>query len=261
MNYNIHIGAFTGRFNIFDVQEEQMKTVLAAYLEGRGRVTLSGQTYYFGRDVGEFRIFLNESTLTRDRLKIYETEHAKQKLKYGTPYLTGEQLLEFGKEVTDEIVGDNEFGSQREKPIADNENFINTARIETLEALNGKCQYDLSKLISLCKEINDNFVRHNYYSVALLLRTILNHVPPAFGGKESFDHVLAELNGPKHKTKKEILSRLHDLQRKLADLVAHERLQEFEPVLTLQQVSFMPEIDYLLLEIVTELKKKLRGSR
>lgn len=255
MNYNIHVSYTFGNYNLLDINEDKMQKVLDAYLKGEGRITLVGQTYTFGNRVDTFRIFQYEAKYTIDELRQLEANHGIGRGLLKNRYFIPKQLLEFGKEVTDELVGDNAFGSQKEKPIGDNENFINAVRIEALEALNGKCQYDLSKLISLCKEINDNYVRHNYYSVALLLRTLLNHVPPAFGGKESFDQVLAELNGPKHKTRKEILSRLHELQRKFADLVTHERLREFEPQMTLQQVSFIPEIDYLIREVVIELRK------
>lgn len=246
-----------GTYNILAVSEDQLRKVVEAYLKGESKIVLSGQSYLFGKHVNTFRIFKNESNYTKNQLQDLEVKERNKRNILRRRYFAPEQLRDFGAELTDEFVGDNAFGSQREKLIADNENFINTARIEALEALNEKCQYDLSKLIGLCKEVNDNYVRHNYYSVALLLRTLLNHVPPAFNGKESFDQVLAELNGPKHKTKKEILSRLHELQRKFTDLLTHERLREFEPPMTLQQVSFIPEIDYLLQEVSSELRKAI----
>lgn len=255
MNYNIHISTFMGTYNILVINEDKMRKVVDAYLNGEKNVTLSGQLYNFGRGLRTFRVFESNPEFSFHQLKQINDSTGVIRNIDRSRYFDPNQLLQYGKEVTDEIVGDRAFGSQKENPIADNENFINAARIEALKTLNGKCRYDLSKLISLCTEINDNYVRHNYYSVALLLRTLLNHVPSAFGGKESFDQVLAELNGSKHKTRKEILSRLHELQRKFADLVTHERLREFEPQMTLQQVSFIPEIDYLLQEVTTELKK------
>lgn len=254
MNYNIYLQVSSGAFNLLDVPEIQMRKVLTAYLRGESEVTLSGKTYQLNQ-VYTFKIFENQDGQNKEKLEKRGMAYGHEGGYFGDRFFSAEQLLEFGKEVTNEIVGDDAFGSQREKIIVDNENFISITRIEAVKALAGKCQYDLSKLIALCKEINDNYVRRNYYSVALLLRTLLNHVPPAFSGKESFDQVLAELNGPKHKTKKEILSRLHELQRKFADLVTHERLREFEPEITLQQVSFLPEIDYLLQEVTIELEQ------
>lgn len=256
MNFNINISNSFGTFNILVVDEEKVGKVVDAYLRGETKFTLVGETYSFGKNVRVLRIFESKSEFTKGEITDLNKNNGILRNLDGSRCLDPVQLLRFGDEFTEHFVGDRSFGSEKEKKVLDNEKFISQTRIEALEEVNGKCQYDLSKLIYLCKEINDNYVRRNYFSVALLLRTILNHVPPAFNGKESFEQVLAELNGSKHKTKKEILTRLHELQRKFADLLTHERLREFEPEMTLHQVSFIPEVDYLLQEVVTELKKQ-----
>lgn len=255
MNYNIHISAFKGRFNLLNITEEQLHKVIKAYLGGENAFTLSGETYHFGKSVSTFRIFTNDSAYSTEKLKTIEIEDGSGWGMISGAYFTVDNLLNFGREVTDEIIGDNSFGCQATAVIAPNEIFISETHIEELESLNGKCRYNLSKMIALCKEINHNFLCHNYYSVAMLLRALLNHVPPAFNGKESFDQVLADWNGPRHKTKRELLSRLNEVQRKLADLITHERLKEIEPPINRQQVSFFPEIDYLLQETIIGLKK------
>lgn len=256
MSYNIHLQVSSGCLNLFDISDNQLKMVLNSYLLGKDKVTLSGETCYFGNDVAIFRVFKNNSGLSREQLKELEVEKGNGESYFNGNYFIPSQLKEFGIEISDEIVGDHSFGCEIKDVLIENDNFINHSRIKELVDLNEKCKYDLSKLITFCKEINSNYIHHNYYSVALLLRTLLNHVPPAFNGKDSFDQVLAELNGPKHKTKREILSRLHELQRKFADMVTHEKLKEFEPEMTLQQVSFKPEVDYLLQEVIIELRKK-----
>ncbi|WP_426791815.1 hypothetical protein [Sphingobacterium sp. WOUb80] len=253
MTYNLYIQCGNGQFNLFDLPNEKLEKVLLAYLKGDSKFTLSGQTYHFGNSVDVFKICENESGRNQRELDEIVNMHGNQAY-FGGAYFTPEELEGLGKNVSDEIVGDREFGCEKEKIIQSNEIYINLKHIEILEKLNEQTSYDLSKLVGLCKEVNDNFVRHNYYSVSLLLRTILNHVPPVFNGKDNFDQVLAELNGPKHRTKRELLSRLNELQRKLADLVTHATLKEFEPEITRQQVSFIPEIDYLLTEVISELK-------
>lgn len=245
-----------GAFNILVVNEDKVAKIVNAYLKGEGKFTLAGETYSFGRNVRILRIFESKNEFSKEEIAALNKNNGSIRNLDGSRCLRPDQLLEFGAEVTEQFVGDRSFGSEKEKKVLESENFINQTRIEALEEINMNCPYDLSKLVNLCIEINDNYTRGNYYSVALLLRTMLNHVPPAFNGKESFDQVLAELNGPKHKTKKEILGRLHELQRKFADLLTHERLREFEPEMTLQQVLFIPEVDYLLQEVATELKKQ-----
>jgi hypothetical protein len=240
---------------LLDITDEQLHKVIAAYLAGDNNFTLSGETFYFGQWVSVFKIFENKSGLSKDELKNLQSENGAGSGFFSYTHFTIDQLRGLGVDLTDQLVGDKSFGCNREKAIEENTNFVNSKRIQELVELDGKCPYDLYKLISLCKEINSNYIQHNYYSVTLLLRTVLNHVPPAFNGKESFDQVLSEFQGPKHKTKREILSRIQELQRKLADMVTHERLKKFEPEMTVQQVSFIPEIDYLLQEVISELRK------
>ena len=234
MSYNIHLQVSSGYLNLFDISDNQLKIVLNAYLHGEDKVTLSGETCYFGNDVAIFRVFKNNSGLSREQLKELEVKNGNGVSYFNGNYFIPSQLKEFGVEISDEIVGDHSFGCQVKDVLIENENFINHSKINQLEDLNDKCPYDLYKLIALCKEINSNYIHHNYYSVALLLRTVLNHVPPAFNGKESFAQVLSGFNGPKYKTKREILSRLDELQRKFADMVTHEKLKEFEPEMTVQ---------------------------
>jgi len=55
----------------------------------------------------------------------------------------------------------------QERYIEGNSNFINLKGIQELVELNGKCQYDLYKLIAWCTEITSNCIQHNYYSVTV----------------------------------------------------------------------------------------------
>jgi len=64
--------------------------------------------------------------------------------------------------------------------IANDYQFIDDSRIEELRTINSD-QFDMSKLVRLCEELNSNYSNKNYYSVALLGRAIIDHVPPIFG--------------------------------------------------------------------------------
>ena len=101
-------------------------------------------------------------------------------------YFTIEALKNLGKDVTDELIGDIEFGEMSEEVITveakHKTQFINSTRLDELKAITHP-DFDLSKLIQLCEELNDNFDRSNYLSVGMIGRTILNHVPPIFGFK------------------------------------------------------------------------------
>ena len=256
MNYNVFITYGMGSYNLFSITEKHLEIIKRAWLNGDDSFTLSGQKYSC-KHFNTFQIFENESGMSAAEL-----ESVKNNLGQGrglvNKYFTKNQLENFGKNITDSVIGDFAYGSspkiEQAAEMVVNHLYINPKRIEEFNSLNGKISYDLSKLIKLCKEINDNYEKENYYSVALLLRTVLNHIPPAFNGKDSFEQVLAELNGKKHQTKKEVFLRLQELQRRLADLVAHEKLRSTEPIIVAQNVQFIPEIDFLLSEAYYELK-------
>jgi hypothetical protein len=50
--------------------------------------------------------------------------------------------------------------------------------------------FDLTKVIRFCEELNDSYRRANYLSCALIIRALMNHVPPIFG-VQTFAQVVA----------------------------------------------------------------------
>jgi hypothetical protein len=58
--------------------------------------------------------------------------------------------------------------------------LISLTLIKQLSAI-GACQFDLTILCGYCKEINSSFYHGNVVACMLLMRTVLNHVPPVFG--------------------------------------------------------------------------------
>lgn len=222
---------------------------------------LSGDEYHCDH-FNSLKIFQNDKDYSVEELKKRKENYGNGRGFLGHTYFESYQLKEFGKDITDDVIGDLPYGYQKdnETEYARNVNdlFISTERINDLKKLEGSVKYDLKKLIKICYEINDNYVNENFYSVSLLIRTILNHIPPAFNGRESFEQVLSELNGRKHQTRREVFSRLQDLQRKLADLTAHERLREHEPTMDAQDVQFIPEINFLLKEAYQELASTIK---
>ncbi|HEK19001.1 hypothetical protein [Mucilaginibacter sp.] len=258
MTYNVFISYGMGSYNLLAIPERHLELVKKAWLNGDKSFTLSGERYNCDK-FNTFKIYTNAKNLSKSTLEEIKENHGAGSSFFNHSYFTPDQLEKMGDEITDDIIGDNAYGSVKEIEKIDvlrpTDLFINPLRIKELENLTNKVKFDLSKLICLCKETNDNYSRGNYYSVSLLLRTILNHIPPAFNNKSSFDQVLAELNGKSQQTKKQLFSRLHDLQRKLADLTAHEKLRSHEPAVVAQNVQFIPEIDFLLQEVQQALLK------
>lgn len=127
--------------------------------------------------------------------------------------------------------------------------FINRERINSLISINEKNKdYDLSKLIELCREINSCYEDKSFYAVGLLIRSILNHVPPIFKYK-SFKEVSSNYSGTR--SFRESMQSLEDFSRKIADAYAHDLIKRKESLPNSTQVNFSAPLDVLLQEIAS----------
>lgn len=129
-------------------------------------------------------------------------------------------------------------------------NYVDEERILELKRLK-KPEYDVTKLIRICKELNQNYKWNNYFAVGALLRTILHHVPPIFGMKE-FKHVASDYSwGKSHKNR---IMKLFESAKDIADNLLHAHIRKLEVLPKKPRVDFRAELDILLAEIVTILK-------
>lgn len=105
---------------------------------------------------------------------------------------------------------------------------------------------DLTKLIKMCKELNGNYSLGNYLSCGMLIRAILDHIPPIFG-KKIFNEVV---NNYGTKSFKDIVLPLENTSRKISDSYLHNPIRKKEILPNKTQVSFQPNMDVLLSEII-----------
>jgi hypothetical protein len=124
-------------------------------------------------------------------------------------------------------------------------------RIEQLRTIQSG-EFDLSKLIELCKEINNCFQVESYMAVAMLVRAILDHVPPIFGCK-NFAEISNNYAGGS-KSFKQSMQHLEMSSRKIADSHLHTQIRKSEILPNRTQVNFSNDLDVLLAEIVRLLK-------
>ena len=106
---------------------------------------------------------------------------------------------------------------------------------------------DFKKLFRLCEELNTTYSQGCYFAVIMLIRCLLDHVPPAFG-KKTFPEVANNYAGGKSFT--EAMQSLESSARKIADAHLHNPMRASETLPTPQQVHFGPQLDILLAEIV-----------
>lgn len=246
MTYNLFIQFGIGGFNILDLAEEKLPIILNAYKNGDYKFTVSGTEYNWG-DLKILKIFRNESSLKPRQIEDYCQEKAGWIKVFGAGALVSPDILQrLGSDVTEEFFGDIPFGSHK-KTSDNNELFISQTRISELNK--AKIQdFDLTKLITICNELNSNWVNESYYTVGLLLRTIINHIPPIFDKNyTAFAHVVANVGGSSFKKN---MDHLNISMRSIADSYTHDLIRKKELLPTRQQVDFRANIDLLLSEII-----------
>lgn len=129
--------------------------------------------------------------------------------------------------------------------------FISKERIIELKSIqNPSC--DLAKLIKLCEELNDAFKLKNYISTTILIRSIIDHIPPIFKCK-NFREFANNYSSGSTSFKKAMLN-LDNSLRNIADNNIHSQIREKEVLPTVNQSDFSAELDFLLSEIVRKLK-------
>ena len=127
--------------------------------------------------------------------------------------------------------------------------FVDNTRIEELKSIKSS-KYDLTKLIGFCEELNIAYSYNCYLTTVIIVRSIIDHVPPIFG-KNSFPEVT---NNTGSKSFKESMKILNDTSRKIADSHLHTHIRKKEVLPNKNQVDFSHNLDVLLGEIYRILK-------
>lgn len=128
--------------------------------------------------------------------------------------------------------------------------FVDLSRLAALRAAKPS-QWDLTRLIRLCEELNIAYSNDSFMSVAMLVRAILDHVAPMLG-KQTFADVANNYSGPS--SFKKSMQNLQLSLRNIADAHLHVPIRQKEVLPTGQQVDFHKDLDVLLGEIVRTLK-------
>lgn len=133
--------------------------------------------------------------------------------------------------------------------LAESFGYVSATRIQELKAIKSK-RVDLTKLIRLCEELNIAHANDLNLATAMLLRAILDHVPPIFS-KALFKEVASGYGG---KSFKDIMQHLENGARKIADSHLHVQIRKKEVLPTSLQVNFSPHLDFLLAEVIAILQ-------
>jgi hypothetical protein len=139
--------------------------------------------------------------------------------------------------------------------------FITDEKIQNLINFSSQSNYDLTKLIKLCESVNFNYEYEYgyYYAVGMLIRAILDHVPPIFG-QDNFDGIVNNYPGRSFKGQTKTLSEYRDT----FDGYLHNHISFKENLANETQVDCASILDSFLGELIKLLvsqKKKMYINR
>jgi hypothetical protein len=145
---------------------------------------------------------------------------------------------------------------QRREGIANTTNgksvgvYVDVSRLIELRNC-ANSDFDLTRLIRLCEEINSAYASASAMSCAMLVRAIADHIPPIFS-MPNFTEVANNYGGAR--SFKGAMKTLDNSLRSVADGHLHTQIRKREVVPTMTQVDFRPALDLLLSEVIRLLK-------
>ena len=194
----------------------------------------------------------NEYSAYRDRLrdKILPNLKTKDQMSsdnFGRPIMipnNGINPYSFGEAIA--TIRYLSLAVKKQNTIGDikkNDEYVNSERISELENVSTQ-KFDLTKLIKFCKELNHAYVNGSYLTIPLLVRAIIDHIPPIFG-KAIFDEVRGSYGT---RSFKDNMNKLESC-RKIADSIIHTKIRNKEVLPNKTQINFKADLDVLLGEI------------
>ncbi|MER6329264.1 hypothetical protein ABT298_07980 [Streptomyces sp. NPDC001034] len=127
--------------------------------------------------------------------------------------------------------------------------YVDESLIEELEAKHSTTKWSLNKLLQLMRELNSNYAMENPYACHMLLRAILDHVPPVFG-VNNFERLASSPPQDWKATDKDYLRQLKNFKPQGHDAL-HRQIRESADLI---KMGYMPPQAWLeaLLRLVID---------
>ncbi|HBS89133.1 MAG TPA: hypothetical protein DEA97_21480 [Bacteroidales bacterium] len=161
-------------------------------------------------------------------------------------------------DITDKIIRNPDLIILRKKE-ADNKlvqiSYIHINRINELKEINNfkNKKFDLGKLIQLCEELNIAYENNSYFTVSLLGRTLIDHVPSIFNCTNFNEYA----NNCKASSIKKSMLNLQNSLRNISDYHIHSQAQQVETIPNNNTVNFSNDLDVLLAEIIKNVRENI----
>ncbi len=128
--------------------------------------------------------------------------------------------------------------------------FISADHIDRLKKINSK-DFDLSRLIRYCEQINDNYSSGNFESVAFLSRALIQHVPPIFG-QPNFESVGSQAASGKDTSFKRNCIHLQTSLKHIVDDLIHAAITKKQIPISSEEIDFSQDLNRLIREIIDQ---------
>ena len=129
-------------------------------------------------------------------------------------------------------------------PVPTSSNIIHWTVVERLQDVHSG-RFDIAFLVRLCEEINSCFAHGNIVATALMMRTVLNYVPPVFG-HNNFKEVAAHSK----RSHRDNFVHLENGLRKIADSLGHGTIANSSVYPSTSQVApYKPQFEMLLNQV------------
>jgi hypothetical protein len=127
--------------------------------------------------------------------------------------------------------------------------YVNAQVVDAIRAKQGQSTFEVTKLLGLIDELNDNYARRNTYASHALLRAVLDHVPPILSC-QNFTAVANNYSWGQ--TDKRYMKKLADF-RDQADDALHRQISPKPDVLDFDDMPASVYVDRLLQECADKL--------
>jgi hypothetical protein len=162
-------------------------------------------------------------------------------LKYAT---SNDRYVDNKIELLHKVRKEKNLQKAKVSTLGDEVYYVDLQRIEDIRSL--QATFDTCKLVRLCEELNICFSNKAFFATAMLLRSVLDHIPPVFECK-SFSELSNNFPGPK--SFKSSMKNLQDSSRNISDAILHLHIRKKESLPAANQVDFKADLDVLLAEV------------
>jgi hypothetical protein len=225
------------------LSERSLRTKYLEYYERRKRLKINGRLIDF-KSID--KITITSTVLLDDEIPLFAS---RERFEWSNNFCDESAFIRACTDETDTAVQHPYKKMKRGARVRFKHSgftYIHQNRIYELRASKNP-KFDTTKLIKMCEELNAAASSKSYYSVGMLGRAILDHVPPVFGLK-TFNQVTSNYKGSR--SFKNQMTHLQESLRNIADGALHTQIRDSEILPNEVQVDFSNDLDVLLAEIL-----------